>query len=135
MLAVPAATPVAVPTLFTVATAVASEAHVTSEEITWVLESLNIPVAVNPNLLPGAIVREDGVTDIDAIVALLTFRLVEAIVDPRVAVIKVVPVATAFAVPLPAPIVATPVFDELQTTCPVRFLVPPSLNVPTALNF
>ena len=54
--AVPGATAVVRPPLPTVAAATLSDAQVTSRVMTCVLESLNDPVAVNDNLVAGAIV-------------------------------------------------------------------------------
>ena len=133
--AVPGATAVESPTLMTtVATPVASDTQDASEFIVWVVESLNRAVAVNPSLLPGAIVRPAGVTEMELTVAVLTVRLADAFVEPSVAVMNVLPDATALASPLPTPMVAIDLSKEIQVTCPVRLRVPPSLKVPTAKN-
>ena len=134
MLAVPGATAVTWLTDPTVATAVLSEAQVASRVTVCVLESLNVPVAANDNLVPGAMVRPIGVTEIDTRVALDTVRVIEALADPSVAVIVDVPGARPFARPLPLPIFATPVLEEVQVACVVRSCVLPSLKVPIAEN-
>lgn len=70
------------------------------------------------NLVPGAMVRLEGVTEMDTIVALETSSVLEPLIEPSVAVMVVDPGVRAFARPLP-PIVATAVLDEVQDTCPV----------------
>ena len=74
-----------------VATATLSEVHVESEVMICVLESLNVPVAVNVKFVPGAIVLPEGVTEIVTSVALLTVRITEALTVPTAAVMVVVP--------------------------------------------
>jgi hypothetical protein len=123
---VPAAAPVAVPELFTVAAAVLLDAHVTSRVMTWVVESLNVPVAANAHRLPGAIVRSVGVTEIDDMDAFVTVRVTDLVADPRLAVMVVVPGVILLAEPLLFT-VATPVLDELHETWPVRLCVLPSV--------
>jgi hypothetical protein len=115
--ATPLATPVATPpALLTVATAVLSEAQDTSFVMTCDVESLNDPVAVNPCFVPAAIVRPEGVTEIETMLAFVTLNGTESVTDPRVAVIVVGPGATPLARPVLAPIVATVVSEELQVT-------------------
>ncbi len=99
------------------------------------LPSLNVPVALKPCLVPGAIVLLDGETVMDDTVALVTVSVAVVVVAPSVAVIVVVPGASPFTMPVAPPIVATDVIEELQVTCVVRVRVPPSLNVPTAVSF
>jgi hypothetical protein len=60
----------------------------------------------------------EGVTEMDTIVAFVTVSVVEALMEPRVAVIVVVPGLRAFAKPL-LPILATVVSDEVQATFPL----------------
>jgi hypothetical protein len=91
MLAVPAATAVAVPRVPTVATAVLSEAHVESAVITCLVPSLNKPFAVKVNFVNGAIVRPVGVTEMDTIVAFETLSVVEPLIEPSLAVMVVDP--------------------------------------------
>lgn len=82
--------------------------------------SLNRPIAVKANAVPGAIVCPDGLTEIDVIVALVTSSVVEVLMEPSVAVMVVVPGVTPLKRPLLA-IVATAVLDEAQDTFPVTF--------------
>jgi hypothetical protein len=63
-----------------------------------------------------------GVTAIDFSVAAVTVSTVEPTTDPEVALIVLVPTATAVASP-PAPIVAVPVVPEAHVTEAVRFCV------------
>ena len=134
MLAVPAATPSTIPAALTVAAAVLSETQVALDVMTCVLPSLNCAVAVNPSLLPGAIECPDGVTVIVEAVAFVTVSVTDGVKVPIVAVIAVGPALIPLAKPFPTPIVATVVSEDVHVACPVRFLVLPSLNVPTAVN-
>lgn len=59
---------------------------------------------------------DDAVTLIDANVAAVTVRTVEPVMPESAADMVVVPVATLVASPVPLPIVATEVLDELQVT-------------------
>ena len=86
--------------------------------MTWVVLSLNKPVATKDNLVPVAMVRPEGVTETDTMVAFVTCSVAEAVIEPSVAVMVVVPGLTAFARPL-VPILATVVSDELHATFPV----------------
>jgi hypothetical protein len=60
----------------------------------------------------------DGATAIAATVAFVTVSLTFCETDPTVAVIVVVPGLAPVACPLVEEIVATPVSDEAQVTCP-----------------
>lgn len=80
--------------------------------------SLNKPVATKDNLVPGATVRPEGVTEMDTIVAFVTTSVVEALTERSVAVMVVVPGIRAFAMPLLLTL-ATVVLDEVQETRPV----------------
>jgi hypothetical protein len=71
-------------------------------------------------------VRPEGVTEMDTIVALETSSVLEPLIEPSVAVMVVDPGVRAFARRLP-PIVATAVLDEVQDTCPVTLRVLPSV--------
>lgn len=82
--------------------------------------SLKWPVAMNGNAVPGAIVCPDGLTTIDTIEAFVTWIVVVALNASMVAVTVVVPGVRLFNKPLLA-IVATPVFDEVHETFPVKF--------------
>jgi len=118
MFALPSPTAVTTPTAPTVATAVLLDVQVTSWVMTCVLESLNVPVAVKANSVPGAMVRPAGETEIDTIVASLTVSVVEpGGAEPKVAVmvtgleVGVRPLAT------PMELMGTAVvLDELHAT-------------------
>ena len=63
--------------------------------------------------------------------------MVEPLIEPEVAVIVVLPVASAVtrpSVPALLPIVATAVFDELHVTDFQRSVMFPSVKLPMALN-
>ena len=87
--------------------------------------SLNKPIAVKDNRVPGAMVRPDGLIEMDTSVAFVTSSVVESMREPSVAVMVVVPGVRALASPL-LPISATVVLDEVQETCPVTLCVLPS---------
>lgn len=70
------------------------------------------------NVVTGAMVCPDGFTEMDTIVAFVTLSVAEALIEPSVAVIVVVPGVKALAKPLLA-IFATAVLDEVQETSPV----------------
>lgn len=91
MFVVPAATAVATPSGPTVATGVSLDIQVASVVMTCVLESLNVPVAVNDSSVVGAMVRPVGVTEMETMVAVLTSSVVLPVTVPRVAVMVVVP--------------------------------------------
>jgi hypothetical protein len=112
--AVPGATAMIVLPLATVATATLSDAQVASRVTTCVLESLNVAVAVNDNLVPGAMVRPEGVTEIETMVAFDTLSVMEALTDPSVALMAVLPGVSALAKPLEAPIFATAGLEEFH---------------------
>jgi hypothetical protein len=143
MVAVPAATPVAVitdrPLLLMVATDVLLEVHWQFAVMSWFVESLNTPVAWKVAWAPIGIVLPEAASEIDEIVAFVTVKFTDALTVPRAAVITVVPVPKLLrgcpvAIPLLVPIVATVVSDEDQLTWCVRLRVPPSLKVPIAVN-
>lgn len=112
--AVPVATAVITPPLPAVATAVLSDAQVTSRVMTCVLESLNDPVAVNCKFVAGAMVRPVGVTEIATRVALVTVSVTEALTVPTVAVMVAVPGLRPVASPQVIATVATPGLDEVH---------------------
>jgi hypothetical protein len=120
------------PALLIVATAVLLEVQVTVLVKSRVVLSLYVPVAVNCCVVPLAIEGFVGVTAIEVSDA-VTVSVVEALVDPEVAWIVVVPVFTPVARPVLL-IVATVVLFELHPTTPVMFSVLPSLYVPVAVN-
>jgi len=86
--------------------------------MTCLVLSLNKPIAAKANLVPAAIVRLEGVTVMDTIVAFVTSSVVEPLMEPSVAVMVVVPGVRALARPL-MPILATAVLEEVHETCPV----------------
>jgi len=129
----PGATPVTMLTGPTVATAVLSDAQVTSRVMTCVLESVNDPVAVSGSFVAGAMVRPAGVTETETIWALVTSRVTEALAVPSAAAMVTTPGVKPRASPL-LPILATPASEELQVAWVVRSRVLPSLKVPTAEN-
>src|ERR1035441_3070184 len=102
--------------------------------MTWVLESLNVPVAVKGNLVARGMVRPAGETAIATTVALVTSSVATAPTDPTVAPMVVLPGARPRAKPLPLPIFATAVLDEVHAARVVRSRVLPSLKVPIAEN-
>jgi hypothetical protein len=128
----PAATPVARPPLVIVAAPGFVEVQVTELVRFRVPLSLNSPVAVNCCVAPVAIEALAGVTVIDTNTD-VTVRLVEPLIEPKVACIVLVPVPTPVAKP-PLAIVATPVLVELQVTKLVTSCVLVSLYVPVAVN-
>ncbi|MDR3579358.1 MAG: hypothetical protein P4L44_05300 [Oryzomonas sp.] len=147
IVAVPAATAVAAPllpaVLLMVATAVfvlvLEELQVTDEVRSCVVPSENVPVALNCWVPPTATVGLAGWSAIELSVSEETVKVVEAETFPDVALIVVMPAATAAAVPLlPAVLlmVATTVLvlEELQVTDEVRSCIVPSENVPVAVN-
>ena len=114
ILAIPGAIAVATALPLIVATLVASDVQTTSLVITCEVASLNNPVAEKVCLVPGAIVRPEGVTETDTIVAFETANCTELVTLPSVAVIVTSPGAIPLARPVLEPIVATVVSEELQ---------------------
>jgi hypothetical protein len=113
-----AASPLEPAALLIVATAKFEELHVTNDDISCVVESEYVPVAINCFVNPFAMLGLVGVTAIDDSVALVTFSVVVPEI-PKVAVIVVEPATTDVASPLePAAllIVATGKFEELHVT-------------------
>jgi hypothetical protein len=130
MFVLPAVTAVARPALM-VATVVLVEVQETVLVRFCVVPSLYVPVAVNCRVVPFAIEALAGVTAMETSVG-VTVRLVEPLIDPKVALMFVLPAVTAVA--RPALMVATVVLVEVQDTVLVRFCVLPSLYVPVAVN-
>ena len=81
MSAVPGPMAVAVFPPFRIATASLSAAQLESLVMTWVVLSLNKPVAVKAKLVPDAMVRPEGLTETRTIVAFVTSSAVEALMD------------------------------------------------------
>lgn len=123
------------PLLPTVATLELLLAQLDTPVIFCVLPSLKVPVAVNRWLVPGAMVVLFGATEMDVMVAAVTLRLVLALCEPKVTLIVVGPTLLETAIPLPGPIVATAVFDEVQVTpfVIVTSSVLPSFKVAVAI--
>ncbi len=133
----PAATDVARPfepvALLIVATPVLDELQVTVVVRFCVVLSENVPVAVNCWVVPLAMLGLAGVIARDTSVAGFTVSAVDPDILPDVALIVVVPAATAATKP-ELLIVAALVLDELQVTAGVRSCVVLSENVPVAVN-
>lgn len=125
--------------LLIVATLVADDDQVTVLVMVWMLPSEYVPVAVNCWLVPNVTEGIGGSTVIETKVggAVVTVRSVDPTIFPEVALIVLVPAASALASPcMPAAllIVATLELVELQVTDGVRLYVSPVLNVPVAVN-
>jgi len=133
MIVVPAATAVARPLLLTLATDVLDEPQVTWEVISWLVPSEYVPEAANCWVFPAGTLGLAGVTDMEVRIAVVTLRAVFPEILPEVAVMVVMPAATAVARPLLLT-VATDVLDELQVTCVVISRLVPSEYVPEAAN-
>ena len=90
--------------------------------MSWVVLSLNVPVAVNCRVPLTASDELAGVTAIETSVGAVTVRTVEPLIDPDVALIVDVPMATPVARP-ELLIVAVAVVSEAQVTELVMFCV------------
>jgi hypothetical protein len=133
MVVVPTLALVAPPVALMVATLTVAEAHVTVLVRSWVLPSLNVPVAVNCWLVPRAIEGLLGFTVIEVRTAAVTVRLSVPVTDPYWADMVTVPGTR----PVPNPVlltVAVEGLEEVQVAELVRFCVDPSVNVPVAVN-
>jgi hypothetical protein len=134
MLVEPIAMAVSKPVLLTVAAAVLEELQ-TAELVKFcVLLSLKVPVAVSCSVVPRTTELLGAVMVIDCSVAAVT-------VSARVFEVTPACVAVMFVEPTPAPvarplllIVAAAVFEEFQVAVLLTFWVPPSVNVPVAVN-
>jgi len=118
IVAVPTATAVARPLMLTVATDVLDELQVTCVVIPRLVPSEYVPMATNCWVFPAGMLGLAGVTEMEDRVAEVTVRVVLPGIPAEVAVIVVVPAATAVARPLLLTL-ATDVLDELQVTCVV----------------
>jgi hypothetical protein len=137
IVAVPVAREVPIALELTVATTLLLEPQVAEVVRSWVLPSVNVPVAVNSCVVPNAMDGPDGFTVIETSVAVLTVRVVESEMEPDVAEMLELPLAALVAKPwLPAALlmVATEPSDESQWTEPVMPCALPSLKVPVAAN-
>jgi len=114
------------------ATVALEEFQVTCELKSCALLSVNVPVALNCCVVPGAIDMVAGVTAMETRES-VTVRVAVPLTVPEVAVMLVDPTAMAVAKP-PVAIVATLEFDELQVTELLKSLLLPSLNLPVAVN-
>jgi hypothetical protein len=128
---VPALKPVASPWELIVAWAGDDEVQTTMAEMSCVLESLNVPVAVNCFVVSGAIVEFVGVTAMETRLAPVTVREAVPLTEPEVAVIVAVPGLPPMANPLEL-IVAE--FDELLQVTFCSSCVLPSSKLPVAVN-
>lgn len=122
---VPAASAVASPDVFTVATAAFDDPQVTEfVRFCWV-PFVNVPVAANCWVVPAGIDAPCGVTASDTSAGAVTVSVLEPTIVPIVAVILVVPWLTLVA--NPALILATDGAEEVHFTELVRFFVVPLL--------
>jgi len=137
IVAVPAArqdvSPLEPAALLIVDTVAFEELQVTDAVRSCVVPSEYVPIAVNCLVVPFAFVGLDGLIEMDASVAGVTVRVLDADLLPKVAVIVAEPAATALISP-GALTIATPAFDESQPTEAVRFCVVLSEYVPVATN-
>jgi len=133
MVVEPAATAVARPLLVTVATDVLDEVQVTCAVTSRLVPSEYEPVPANCWVFPAGTLGLSGVTDIEDKVAEVTVKGVVPDLSPEVAVMVVVPAATAVARPLLVT-VAIDVSDELQVACAVTSRLVPSEYEPVAAN-
>jgi len=116
MVVVPAATAVARPLLLIVATPVLDELQVTCAVISRLVPSEYVQVAVSCWVLPTTLFAVAGAIAIESKVTVVTVRVVVSVTVPLVAVMVVVPAATAVTRPLLST-VATDGLDEAQVTC------------------
>jgi hypothetical protein len=128
---VPAVKPVASPWELIVALAGDDEVQTTTAETSCVLESLNVPVAVNCFVVSGAIVEFAGATAMETRLAPVTVSEAVPLTEPEVAVIVAVPVLTPMANPLEFTVAE---FDELLQVTFCSSCVLPSSKLPVAVN-
>jgi len=108
------------------------EVQVTELEMTWVLLSLYVPVAVYCSVALRPSETLAGVTAMESRIGAVTVRVVEPTTVPEVAEIVVVPIAKLEAKP-PAVIVAYAGVLDAHVAVLVRFCVLPSEYVPVAV--
>lgn len=113
------------------ATLVSDEFQVTSDVTSWMAAFDSVPLAENCWVVPAAMVGFAGVTAMDTTVA--EVRPVEPEIPAKVALIVLLPAATAVASPL-ALIVAAEVSDESQVARAVKSWVALFDKIPVALN-
>jgi len=97
------------------------------------LPSLNVPLAVNLMDVPLEILGLTGLMVIDTRCAVETVSAVEALIDPKVALMVVLPAAMLEARPC-ALMVAAAALNDVQVTVVVMSWVLLSLKVPVAVN-
>ncbi len=133
----PKALPCEPAALLMLATEVLPEIHSALPVKSWVVLFVYVPIAVNCCVNPFAILGVSGVTAIDTSAAVLTVKVVDPDIAPKVAVISDEPVLTVVARPLPPAallIVATLGVPDIQVTMVVRSRVLLSVYVPVAVN-
>src|SRR4029077_16391883 len=128
MVVIPPTIPTASPVLETLATEVLLEVQFAEPETSSLLPSVKVPVATNCWLALRLIDELEGVTVNDCKTAEVTVREVDALSEPREALIVVGPAVTPCAIP-ELVIVAVPGLEELQLAELVRFWVLPSVKV------
>jgi len=107
-------------------TVVVSELHCTVAVMSWVLLSVNVPVAVNGCVVPSGMVGMAGVTAIETSTAGFTVTVIDPLIAPTVAVTVVLPTPALLAIPW-AFTLATPESAVLQLAVVVNTSVLPSL--------
>ena len=107
--------------------------HLSEGKLVLVLPSLKVPKAISFNEVWTAMRGLLGTMAIETSFTLETVRAVEPLIEPRTAVMVLVPAATLVACPLLL-IVATLGFEELHRTDAMMSCVELSLNVPVAVN-
>lgn len=132
MVVLPIATLLAKPVLSIVAVPAADVVHKTVLVTSCVELSLNAPVAVNCFVAPAGIVLFKGAIASDNSVALVTVAESVPDIAPAVAVIVVVPAATAWPSPLTSTVITLVALDDHVTD--VSSCVLPSLKMPVAVN-
>ncbi len=131
----PLLTPVAMPLALTVATAALLELHVTEPEMSPMVVSEKVPLAVNVKVAPRTMMAACGVTAMLDTVAVVTVTLSTGEVIPfKDAVIVVVPGATGVTTPVPAATVAVAGLADVQTTELVISADVPLANSPKAVR-
>jgi hypothetical protein len=116
--------------LLMMATPEFDELHVATEVRFCSLPSVYVPVAVNCCVVPNAMLAACGIMAIDTSAAGFTTSVADALIDPELMPMDVVPVPADVArpaVPVESLIVATPMTLEVQYPVCVRFCVLPSV--------
>jgi hypothetical protein len=135
MLVPPLLTPVAMPLALTVATAALLELQVTEPEMSPMVVSEKVPLAVNVKVAPRTMMAASGVSAMLETVAVVTVTLSTGEVIPfKDAVMVVVPGATGVTTPVPAATVAVAGLADVQTTELVMSADVPLANSPKAVR-